>query len=100
MLHPDKVFFTDKLSFEQMVELVKYKSQKENISITENILVLELKDGIYIRSKIFEFTELFIDSDDMLTDISGEHFKQITRDIKFPINQFGDINLVRFKIGF
>jgi hypothetical protein len=66
----------------------------------EDILILELKQGTYVRSKKFEYTELFDTAEEEFSKISSNEWIRLTQDVKHHLNQYGDAKLVRFKVGF
>jgi len=96
----DQAFKSFKWDFKQVVDFIKYYAKEKDVSSEDDILVLELKEGIFLRSKQYEFSEFFDASEKDFSKISNDEWKRLTQDIKQPLNQYGDTKLVRFKIGF
>jgi hypothetical protein len=107
-IFPDEAYTTDS-SFDQTVGFLKYYASdaEDGLSITDDILVFELKEGVFIRAKSKRWCEV-------LTGLSQQPVKDypalklfplkklddLTRNYRQPLNAFGDYRLVRWRVGF
>ena len=108
VLFPDEAYTTT-ASYAQTVGFLKFLASdpEENLSVSDEILVMELKEGVFIRAKNTRWCEA-------LTALVSEPVKDypafklfpvnkledLTKNYRQPIEAFGDYRLARWKIGF
>lgn len=101
--------YTIDASFETIVGFLKFLANdaEENLPLKSEILVIALKEGVFIRTSNARWCE-------KLTALVKEPAKDfpviklfplkklddVTRDYRRPLQAFGDDRLVRWKIGF
>jgi hypothetical protein len=96
--------FLSKMSFERTVGFIKYLADELKLSLSENLLVVELKEGVFIRSQSSvwceELTRQSKENKIQIEAIGVTRWNDLTRNYRAPINSFGDERLVRWKVGF
>jgi hypothetical protein len=107
-IFPDEAYTSD-ASFDQTVGFLKYYANdvEDGLSVTDDILVFELKEGVFIRAKNKRWCEA-------LTALANQPVKDyptlklfplkklddLTRNYRQPLDSFGDYRLVRWRVGF
>ena len=107
-LFPDEAYTTN-APFDQTVGFLKFMASdpEENLSVSDEILVMELREGVFIRAQNTGWCEA-------LTGLVNEPVKDypvfklfpvkkledLTKNYRQPIEAFGDYRLARWKIGF
>ena len=109
LFEPNEVY-SSKSSFDETVDLLKEISETRtdaNYPLTENILVIQIPEGVFIRAGTFEWctalTELVKNPSAVLpslTIIPKARWNEMTIKYRGPIESFGDERLVRWRIGF
>lgn len=107
-LFPEEAYLSD-APYDQTVGFLKYyaSDSEEGLSVTDDILVFELKEGVFIRTKNKQWCEV-------LTSLTKQPVKDypnlklfpinklddLARAYRQPLNSFGDYRLVRWRVGF
>jgi hypothetical protein len=108
MIFPDEAYLSD-APFDQTVGFLKYMAAdpEENLSVTDEILVIELKEGVFIRSKNTPWCEALtslvknpVKDFPALKIFPPKKLDDLARNYRQPIESFGDYRLVRWKVGF
>lgn len=107
-IFPDEAYTSD-ASFSKTVGFLKYlaNDSDDTLSITDEILVFVLKEGVFIRSKNTAWSEaLTALAKDPVKDYPTlklfpvNKLDDMARNYRAPVDSFGDHRLVRWKIGF
>lgn len=107
-IFPDEAYATD-ASFATTVGFLKFLANDpdENLSITDEILVIELKEGVFIRSKNAAWSERLtslvnqpVKDYPLLKLFPAKKLDDLARDYRRPVDSFGDYRLLRWKVGF
>lgn len=107
-IFPDEAYTTDS-SFATTVGFLKFLANDpdENLSVTDEILVVELKEGIFIRSRNAAWSERLtslvkqpVKDYPILKLFPVKKLDDLVRDYRQPLDSFGDYRLVRWKVGF
>lgn len=107
-IFPDEAYTTD-ASFETVTGFLKYlaNDSEDKLSVNDEILVFELKEGVFVRSRNTKWSETLtalvnepVDNFPRLRLYPLKKLEDLTRDYRRPLNLFGDDRLVRWKIGF
>jgi hypothetical protein len=106
-------YYSSTGTFEETKEFIEVLSQitkndNEDYSLDEDILIIEVKEGLYIRSKSVDWSNRLTEITKMqpyegapiLKIIKQREWDNITRATREPINRFGDQKLVFWKVGF
>jgi hypothetical protein len=105
---PDEAYSTDS-SYATIVGFLKFLANDpdEDLSITDEILVIELKEGVFVRSRNAAWSERLtalvkqpVKDYPTLKLFPVKKLDDLVRDYRQPINSFGDYRLVRWKVGF
>lgn len=105
---PDEVYTTYS-SFATVVGFLKFlgNDPDENLSVTDEILVIQLKEGVFIRSKSTAWSERLtalanqpVKDYPALKLFPAKKLDDLARDYRQPVDAFGDYRLVRWKVGF
>lgn len=108
IIFPDEAYATD-ASFATVVGFLKFLANDpdEALAIADEILVVELKEGVFIRSKNAAWSERLtglvkqpVQDYPTLKLFPVKKLDDLARDYRQPINSFGDYRLVRWKVGF
>jgi hypothetical protein len=96
--------YHSKMSFERTVGFIKYLSDESKLSLDEYLLVVELKEGVFIRAQTTEWCEeLNKQAKETiigLEKIGTTKWTELTRNYRAPLNSFGDERLAIWKVGF
>ena len=107
-LLPDEAYATD-ASFATTTGFLKFLANDpdENLSLTDEILVIELKEGVFIRAKnrgwcerLTTIAEQPVKDYPRLKILPPKKLDDLARDYRQPLNSFGDYRLLRWKVGF
>ena len=104
LFNPDEAYSID-LPFEEAVDFVQTIA-KENEYPTEYILIVELPEGVFIRTQTTEWCDTFADFANQESEyfrvkiIGTKLFTDLTRKYRDPIHLFGDRKLAMWKMGF
>ena len=107
-IFPDEAYSTDS-SFATTVGFLKFLANDpdENLSVTDEILVIELKEGVFIRSRNTAWSERLsslvkqpVQDYPVLKLFPVKKLDDLVRDYRSPIDSFGDYRLLRWKVGF
>lgn len=107
-IFPDEAYITDS-SFETVVGFLKFLANDpdEDLAISDEILVVELKEGVFIRSKNSSWSERLtglvkqpVRDYPTLKLFLVKKLDDLARDYRQPVASFGDYRLVRWKVGF
>ena len=107
-LFPDEAYTSD-ASFENTAGFLKYlaNDSEGELSVNDEILVFELKEGVFIRAKNTAWCEALsglvnqpVVDYPTLKLFPLKKLEDLTRNYRQPIDAFGDYRLVRWKIGF
>jgi hypothetical protein len=99
--------FSAQLPFKDTVGFLKYTAEEQGYALAEGILVIEINEGVFIRSQANEWSE-FLSSYPDVTPGGQPFFKMLppgkwdalTQKYRAPLNSFGDERLVRWRVGF
>lgn len=107
--NPDEFYFTER-PFDEIVDFIKSSSESPDISkgldipLDRDIVIIELKEGVYIRTQTTDWCELLTGlakyDKTFLTIIPERTWIDATMKYRGPINLFGDNKLVRWRVGF
>lgn len=96
--------YHSKMSFERTVGFIKYLADESKLSLDEFLLVVELKEGVFIRAQTAEWCEELnkqVKETNIDLEIIGiTKWTDLTRNYRAPLNSFGDERLARWKVGF
>jgi hypothetical protein len=107
-LFPDEAYTSDAL-FENTVGFLKYMANDSEgeLSIGDDILVFELKEGVFIRAKSTKWCEVLtglvnqpVVDYPTLKLFPVKKLDDLARNYRQPIEAFGEYRLVRWKVGF
>ena len=107
-IFPDEAYASE-ASFETTVGFLKYMANdlEGDLSLAEEILVFQLKEGVFIRSRNTRWSEALtrlakepVDNYPTLKLFPLKKLEDLTRNYRRPIELFGDDRQVRWKIGF
>lgn len=107
-IFPDEAYLSE-ASFETTVGFLKYMANdlEEDLSLQDEILVFQLKEGVFVRSRNTHWSEALtklakepVENFPTLKLFPLKKLEDLTRDYRRPIDLFGDDRLVRWKIGF
>jgi hypothetical protein len=107
-LFPDEAYTSD-APFDKTVGFLKYMASdlEEDLSMTDEILVIELREGVFIRAKNTRWCEaLTALANNPVKDFPGlklfptKKLDDLARAYRQPVESFGDYRLLRWKIGF
>ncbi len=107
-LFPDEAYTSD-ASYATTVGFLKFLANDpdEYLSLSDEILVFELKEGVFIRAKNTHWCERLtglvkqpVKEYPMLKIFPVKKLDDLTRNYRQPIDSFGDNRLVRWKVGF
>lgn len=105
---PDQVFQSD-TTFSNTVGFLKFiaAEPEENLSLDNEILVLELKEGVFIRTqnrdwatRLSGLAEQPVQDFPRLKPFPAKKLDDLARNYRQPMDSFGDYRLVRWKVGF
>ncbi len=105
LIIPDEAYSVA-LPFEEAVHFIKFVAKENEYSITNDVLVIEISEGVFIRAQNSEWCIILIkwaeaETPDVLIKIIGtKEWEGLTRKHRSPINSFGDEKLARWKVGF
>jgi hypothetical protein len=96
--------YHSKMSFERTVGFIKYLADESKLSIDKYLLVVELKEGVFIRTQSREWCEELTKQTSELNielEVIGiAKWTELTRNYRAPLNSFGDERLAIWKVGF
>lgn len=104
----DEVYLSD-ASFDNTVGFLKFiaADPEEGLSLDNDILVFELKEGVFIRSqnrdwcqRLTGLTEQPVQDYPRLKLYPAKKLDDLARNYRQPLSAFGDYRLVRWKVGF
>lgn len=107
-IFPDEAYASG-APFVKTVGFLKYMAAdpEENLSMTDEIIVIELKEGVFIRTKNTRWCEALtslannpVEDFPKLSLFSTKKLDDLARNYRQPIDSFGDYRLIRWKIGF
>lgn len=102
-MNHDEAYSSTK-SFDETVEFVEWIEGEIKEPIKNKILIIELKEGVFIRVQEFdwceELTKLANSGEFDLTVIGTEKFTELTRKYRDPIKSFGNEKIAIWKLGF
>ena len=107
-IFPDEAYAAD-ASFAQTVGFLKYYASdvEDGLSVTDDILVFELKEGVFIRAKSKRWCEALtalvnqpVKDYPTLKLFPLKKLDDLTRNYRQPLDSFGDYRLVRWRVGF
>lgn len=105
---PDEVYTSD-TTFDNTVGFLKFLAAdpEENLSLEDEILVFELKEGVFIRTqnrawhqRLSALAEQPVKDYPRLKTFPAKKLDDLARNYRQPLHAFGDYRLVRWKIGF
>ena len=111
LFNPDEAYSTG-AGFDEIVRFIEYvsherkKDNDQEYQFFEDILVVQVSEGVFIRAKSKGWCELLSDlaNDNkqfpLLSIISITKWESIMRIYKFPDKSFGNEKLARWKVGF
>lgn len=80
---------------------------EEDLSLTDEILVIELKEGVFIRAKNTHWCETLtelvknpVKDFPSLKIFPVKKLDDLARSYRHPIESYGDYRLLRWKVGF
>lgn len=108
--NPDE-FYASSGTFDQtsayIMTLSVIQENPDEYPTNESILVIEVKEGVFIRAKTVEWCNLLTSVVNepearfpVLKIIPESKWNTITRAVRAPINSFGDERLAMWKVGF
>ena len=96
--------YSSKMSFEKTTGFIKYLAEESKLSLAQSLLVVELKEGVFIRAQspdwCEELTRHAKETNIELEVIGITQWTELTRGYRAPLNSFGDERLARWKVGF
>ncbi len=107
-IFPDEAYTSD-APFDTTVGFLKFMANdpEEDLSLTDEILVIELKEGVFIRAKNTRWCEALtslaqnpVKDYPALKIFPAKKIDDLVRNYRQPIESFGDYRLVRWKVGF
>ncbi|HEV7330041.1 MAG TPA: hypothetical protein VGN63_03290 [Flavisolibacter sp.] len=105
---PDQVFLSD-TTFDNTLGFLKFiaADPDENLSLDNEILVFELKEGVFIRTHNREWSQRLtalsenpVQNYPRLKLFPAKKLDDLARAYRQPLSSFGDYRLVRWKVGF
>ncbi|MBB1284770.1 hypothetical protein HRH25_10345 [Flavisolibacter sp. BT320] len=105
---PDAIFLSD-TTFGNTVGFLKFIAAEpdENLSLDNEILVFELKEGVFIRTqnrdwatRLSGLAEQPVEDFPRLKPFPAKKLDDLARNYRQPLDAFGDYRLVRWKVGF
>jgi hypothetical protein len=104
--NPDESYSTS-MSFPALVEYVQYTSGEKGFSLFEDLLIIQIPEGVFIRTTSREWCETFthlaekeISKDWQFQILKEGEWDRLTTRYRAPIESFGDARLVRWRVGF
>ena len=98
--------FTTSKSFDEVVSFIKYVSKEEDYPLNNDILVIEIPEGVFLKSRNKEWND-YLESHSVantgsfeLQKFSNKDWDNLTRKYRAPIQSFGDEKLAVWRIGF
>ena len=104
----DDVFVTES-PYDQTVGFIKFLAADpdENLSLTDEILVMELKEGVFIRTRNAAWSKALLalvqepNKDyPIFKTFPAKKLDDLARNYRQPLDSFGDYRLIRWKVGF
>jgi hypothetical protein len=104
----DEVFTTE-TSYDKTVGFIKFLAADpdENLSLTDEILVMELKEGVFIRTGNAAWSKALMalvkepnKAYPIFKTYPPEKLDDLARNYRQPLDSFGDYRLIRWKVGF
>lgn len=105
---PDEVYLSD-TTFDNTVGFLKFiaADPDENLSLENEILVFELKEGVFIRTQNRDWCQRLtslaqnpVQDYPRLKLFPAKKLDDLARTYRQPLDAFGDYRLVRWKVGF
>src|SRR5689334_5518455 len=104
--NPDLCFVTNE-TFDQTVNWITVcVEDNPELPTKEDILVIEIPDGVFIRSlhpewsiSLAQLISHSVEGVPQLKEISLQQWNDMTTKYRGPINSFGDDHLARWKVG-
>ena len=107
-LFPDEAYTSD-ATYENTLGFLKYYANDSEglLSMTDEILVFALKEGVFIRAKNTAWCEALtalvnqpVKDYPTLKIFPTKKLDDLARNYRQPLHSFGDYRLIRWKIGF
>lgn len=94
--------YTSKLKYEDVVGFIKLSADELNIEDFDEILVIELNEGVFIKTAGRIWCEYFdkTKDDSPVRIMNVQKFDEFARKYRAPIKSFGNEKLARWKLGF
>lgn len=96
--------YLSKMGFERTVGFIKYLADESKLSLDEFLLIVELKEGVFIRAQTAGWCEELArqanETNIGLEVIGVTKWTELTRNYRAPLNSFGDERLAIWKVGF
>lgn len=108
LLNPDEVYVSD-TTYENTVGFLKFlaSDHEESLPLTEDVLVVELKEGVFIKATNSQWCETLSalaekpsENFPVIKNIPSKRLDDLARNYRQPLNSFGDYRLLRWKVGF
>ena len=105
LINPNEAY-SIALPFDDVVDLVKYLAAEHDYSTSEDILVIELTEGVFIRTANPDWCDTLTEwveekNTELPIKIIGlKKWTDLTRKYRSPIQSFGDYKLAMWRVGF
>jgi hypothetical protein len=104
LLNPELTFSTQ-MNFQLTVDLVKYLASEDDSMDFNDILILELNEGIFIKTASVKWSETISkladnQSEYKIFHLDARKWNDITSRYRSPLNSFGNEKLARWRVGF
>lgn len=105
-LFPTEETYSTAQSFEQAVGFVQFIASEHGIDSFEDVLVIQLPDGVFLKTSHPKWSESFksyteqYGNKNPLVSIDPRKWQDLTRTYRSPLNSFGNERLAMWKVGF
>lgn len=105
LLLPDEAY-TTKMPFNEFVGFVKFSAMENNLDGLDDLLVIELPEGVFIRAANPGWCQTLTnhaeaEKKELPIEIIGSRkWTELTRRYRAPLQSFGNERLAMWKVGF
>lgn len=105
LFNPDEAYSTN-MDFDKLIFFLKEIAKEKNFDTDECILIIELPEGVFIRSQTTEWCDFLTAFSRMSVEglefniIGEQKWTELTKKYRDPIKLFGDNKLARWRFGF